>query len=291
MLAFGYEQCHLLEDAERTANHALSLLPCEPWAQHALAHVMLTGGRIREGARFLEAASDGWNDLTSFMYTHNWWHLALFHLSEGRYRDVLAIYDEHVWARDHTYSQDQVGAVSLLARLELAGQDVGSRWQALGRFLKKRHLDTVEPFLTLQYLYGLARAGLPEADTLMAAIEARARDAPVALRPAWREVALPAAAGVMAHARGDHVRARTTLGPVLVRMLEIGGSHAQRDLFEQIYLDSLLRSGERLGALQLLEARRRFEPNGVALNITLGNLYAASGLPAESTAALERAHR
>ena len=45
MLAFAYEQCHLLEEAEATARYALQLLPSEPWAQHALAHVLLTRGR------------------------------------------------------------------------------------------------------------------------------------------------------------------------------------------------------------------------------------------------------
>ena len=54
MLAFAYEQCHLLGDAEAAARRALAMLPREPWAQHALAHVMLTQGRIGEGIGFLE---------------------------------------------------------------------------------------------------------------------------------------------------------------------------------------------------------------------------------------------
>ena len=53
----------------------------EPWAQHALAHVLLTRGRIDEGARFLEQAADTWTELNSFMVTHLWWHLTLFYLS------------------------------------------------------------------------------------------------------------------------------------------------------------------------------------------------------------------
>ena len=57
-----------------------------------------------------------------------------------------------------------MGAVSLLARLEIAGIDIGRRWQDLADYLAARAEDTVQPFLTLQYLYGLARAGRPEAD-------------------------------------------------------------------------------------------------------------------------------
>jgi hypothetical protein len=291
MLAFAYEQCHLLRDAEAAARRALALLPREPWAQHALAHVMLTEGRVTEGIGFLEATSHGWAGLTSFMYTHNWWHLALFYISEGRFADALAVYDQHVWARDKRYSQDQIGAVSLLARLELAGQQVADRWTALGEYLRVRHSDTVEPFLTLQYLYGLARAGLAEADELSAAIARRARDAPEPLRAAWADVALPAARGLVAHARADFGAARRELGPTLARMLEIGGSHAQRDLFHQLYLDSLLRSGARVAAQQLLEERRRFEPVGVALNRTLAKLYGELGLSAQAAEAAARARR
>lgn len=291
MLAFAYEQCHLLADAEAAARRALALLPREPWAQHALAHVMLTQGRIDEGIGFLESVSGGWSGLTSFMDTHNWWHLALFYLSEGRVADVLRLYDEHVFARDRTYSQDQIGAVSLLARLELAGAGVGERWTTLGGYLAARRGDVVEPFLSLQYLYGLARAGRAEVSELLAAIEVRARDAPEAVRAAWAEVALPAARALLAQATGDAASARRLLGPVLPRMLEIGGSHAQRDLFQQIYLDALLRSGGHIAAQQLLEDRRRFEPRGVALNRTLAGLYASLGLPAQAAEAAARAQR
>jgi hypothetical protein len=66
------------------ARTALSLRRKEPWAQHALAHVMLTRGRIDEGALFLEGMQDTWVGLNSFMITHLWWHLALFYLSQGR---------------------------------------------------------------------------------------------------------------------------------------------------------------------------------------------------------------
>ncbi len=291
MLAFAYEQCHLLPQAESAARQALALCPTEPWAQHALAHVMITQGRILEGIGFLEAASGDWDGLTSFMYTHNWWHLAVFYLSEGRFVDALAIHDRHVWARDRNYSQDQVGAVSLLARLELAGQPVGDRWQQLASYLATRHADVVEPFLTLQYLYGLARADRPEADALLAAVKRRADEAPAAVRGVWADVALPAAVGLVAHARGEHAACRAQLGPALGRMLEIGGSHAQRDLFQQIYLDSLVRSGARVAAQQLLEERRRAEPDGVAINRTLAGLYAELRLPAQAAEAAARAQR
>jgi hypothetical protein len=291
LAAFAYEQCHLLDEAEAAARTALGLAAREPWAQHALAHVMLGRGRIREGLEFLGSVSGSWTGLTSFMYTHNWWHVALFLISEGRLEEALEVHDRHCWARDREYSQDQIGAVSLLTRLELAGADVGGRWQALAPYLAARRADTVEPFLTLQYLLGLARTGRAEATELLAAVRERAASAPEERRPTWREVALPACEALLAYRRGDYEAARCLLGPTLPRMLEVGGSHAQRDLFAQIYLECLLKSGARIAAQQLLEERRRFEPDGVALNRALARLYAELGLPGEAAKATARCHR
>ena len=290
MLAFGYEQCHLLEEAERAAWSALELYPPEPWAHHALAHVYLTTGRICEGIRFMEDRSVGWDGLTSFMYTHNWWHLALFLLSEGRSEEVLTLYDRHIWGRDRDYSQDQVGAVSLLARLELAQVSVGERWSSLGEYLSGRVGYVVEPFLSLQYLYGLARAGRSEAMMLFQAMQRRAEGSDSAAL-LWRDVAVPAAAALLAHARGDYPTCVSRLSPVLGRMLEVGGSHAQRDLFSQIYIDGLIRIGADSSAQQLLEQRRLYEPNGVALNRALAGVYERLGLPRQAAQARDRSNR
>ncbi|HVE55022.1 MAG TPA: tetratricopeptide repeat protein, partial [Ramlibacter sp.] len=157
MLAFAWEQCHFLPQAEASARHAVALRRKEPWAHHALAHVMLTQGRLAEGHAFLQDVSPTWTGLNSFMVTHNWWHQALFALDLDAADEVLAIYDQHVWGEVKEYSQDQVNAVSLLARAELAGMAVGDRWRDVGDHLARRAHDHVLPFLDLQYLYGLAR--------------------------------------------------------------------------------------------------------------------------------------
>ena len=291
MLAFAYEQCHLLDAAEAAARKAIDLKRKEPWAQHALAHVMLTQGRIDEGAAFLESVRDTWTGLNSFMDTHLWWHLALFYLSQGKADAALALYDDHVWAQEKDYSQDQVGAVSLLARLEMAGVDVGDRWNDVADRLTVRADDVVQPFLTLQYLYGLARAGRAEANSLLAAVRRAALEAPDFVRETWREVALPAAEGLVAHARGDYPVALRGLRAALPRLSEIGGSHAQRDLFEQLILDALIRAERLSEAQQALELRRGFDPDGVPLNRTLADIYDRLALPAEAAKARARVER
>ncbi|SDR24562.1 hypothetical protein SAMN05444161_2344 [Rhizobiales bacterium GAS191] len=289
MLAFAYEQCHFLDEAERSARHAIALKRKEPWAHHALAHVLLTQGRIREGVDFLEDVKDSWTDLNSFMLTHNFWHLGLYYISLGAYDKVLALYDEHVWGVWKEYSQDQIGAVSLLMRLELVGVDIGDRWTEVGHYLKARSRDVVQPFLSMQYLYGLARAGGPEADELMRHIREHAAEAPAFVREAWAQVALPACEGLLAHARGDCETCVRKLGAAMPRMLEIGGSHAQRDLFDQVLLDATIRSGRLIAAQRMLELRRQWEPNGVPLNTALAGIYEGLGLPREAARAAERA--
>ena len=291
MTAFAYEQCHLIDEAEAAARTAVDMRRKEPWAHHALAHVMLTRGRIDEGARFLEEVSETWTGLNSFMESHAWWHLALFYLSQGRDAEALALYDERCWGIAKSYSQDQIGAVSLLARLELAGVDVGGRWGELAGWLKARANDTVQPFLSLQYFYGLARAGAAEADQLLGAIAERARAAPAFAREAWSGVALPAAEGLAAHVRRDWDEAVRRLGAALPRMVEIGGSHAQRDLFEQLHLDAAIRAGRLVSAQQTLEIRRGFDPDGVHLNRALADVYVRLDLPAQAAQAAARAEK
>ena len=284
MLAFAWEQCHFLEEAEASARQAIAMCRKEPWAHHALAHVLLTQGRLREGHAFLQDVSPTWTGLNSFMVTHNWWHQALFALDLDRPEEVLAIYDGHVWGEVKEYSQDQVNAVSLLARLELAGIDVGDRWEDVGAHLAQRAHDHVLPFLDLQYLYGLARSGrMEQARAWIASIEAHAVQRAGSDAVVWQRVCVPAARGLLAHASGDWKTAVEALGHALPRMVEIGGSHAQRDLFAQLHLDAMVKAGHLSGAQNLLQPRLRAQPESRRLRRQATRLYAALGLPSSLT--------
>lgn len=281
MLAFGWEQCHRLAQAESAARYAVALCRKEPWAHHALAHVMLTQGRIAEGLEFMAGVSDTWTDLNSFMVTHNWWHQALFLLELDRHAEVLALYDQQVWGVVKDYTQDQINAVSLLARLELAGVDVGPRWNDVVEHLALRLSDHVLPFLDLQYLYGLARAGRAQAArTLLHNIrEHAATRAEAHERTVWQQVCVPAAEGLLAHAQGDWATAVATLGQALPRLLEIGGSHAQRDLFHQVWLDALQKNGQWAAAQNLLQPLANAQPQSLRLARQAGIANLALGLP------------
>lgn len=274
MLAFAYEQSNDLKQAEHAAHTALDIDASEPWAHHALAHVHLGRGTIDEGLKILTDSAVSWKGLNSFMFTHNWWHVALFDIVRGNVRNALEIYDEHCWGVQPDYSQDQIGAVSLLARLELAGMNVGNRWQQLRPYLETRDDDVVQPFLSLQYLYGLARSGSPKADSLLSLIRQQA-DHPHVPGDAmlWREVGIDLAEALVAHSQQAYERATELIAPLRKQIWRIGGSHAQRDLFEQLLLDARLRSGQWEKARKTLEHRRQWEPDSPILEASLAKVY------------------
>ena len=157
----------------------------------------------------METLGDTWENCNSLLYTHNWWHIALYYLEKEESQKVLALYDTHIWGRaEKQSSKDQVGAISLLLQLELRGVDVGDRWQELAAYLTARIHEHALPFQDLHYVYALARAGRTElVDEMVFSMQAYAREALPYIQKTWIEVAIPAARGMAAHAKGDWERA------------------------------------------------------------------------------------
>lgn len=262
MRAFALEQSSRFEEAESAGRRATEMQRAEPWAHHAVAHVMLSQGRTDEGIVWMREHADEWEYCNSFMYTHNWWHLAVFHIDNDDYDAALALYDHNVWGINKPFSQDQINAISLLWRLELAGANVGGRWDDLAANVADRYLINDQPFLDMHYVYALARAGrMEQAAGFLERIEQHSLHADPMLRTVWADIALPACRAFVDIARGDHAAALENLLPAMSRLQEIGGSHAQRDLFEQVRIDSLMKCGRHDEALARLEKRLEFRDN------------------------------
>ncbi len=286
MHAFGLEECNRIDEAEALARSALELDRRDPWAHHAVAHCLEARGRMLEGVAFLESVSDTWEDCNSFMYTHNWWHLALFLIDLDRCDEALALYDRRVWGVWKEFCEDQINAISLLARLELRGVDVGDRWHDVATYLKPRLHEHFVPFLDLQYLYGLARAGEQAAVTeMLASLEDRAERARPFEREAWADATVPAAHGLAAYAAGDANEAARLLGQALPHLSKVGGSIAQRSLFGAIHLDALMRAGWNDAALAILQADERERPGVAWTKRSLGDLYRRVGRMEQALAA------
>jgi tetratricopeptide (TPR) repeat protein len=286
MHAFGLEECNRIDEAEDEARKAIEIDRRDPWAHHVVAHCLEARGRLAEGVAFLRSMSDTWADCNSFMYTHNWWHLALFLIDLDRADEALALFDERVWGVDKEFSEDQINAVSLLARLELHGIDVGGRWADVAPHLTGRIHEHFTPFLDLQYLYGLARAGESAAVTeMLASLEDRAEQATAPEREAWADCAVPMAHGLAAHAQGDHASAARFLGQAMPHLQSIGGSIAQRALFGAIHLDAMMKSGWNDAALKMLQADDRERPTVPATKRALAAMLRRLGRTEQAAAA------
>ncbi len=286
MYAFGLEECHRLDEAEALARRAIDKHRKDPWAHHAVAHCLEARGRMVEGVAFLREMADSWDDRHSFIHGHNWWHIALFLIDLDRTAESLAAWDERVWTNDKDLGDNQANAISLLARLELRGVDVGDRWARLAPYLRGRLHEHYSPFLDLQYLYALARAGEASAVTeMLASLEDRAEAAKPFEREAWADCAVPAAHGLAAHAKSDHAEAARFLSQAMPHLQPIGGSIAQRQLFHLLHLDAMIRSGWNDAALKILQAEDKDRPTVPATKRALGELLRKLGRAEQALAA------
>ena len=258
MLAFGHEQTNDLEMAEEAGLQALSLKRGEPWAQHAIAHVMETQGRVDDGIAFLNDHAKTWADRSIFIREHNYWHLALFHLDRDEPVRALQIFDDHLWGEWPEFAQEQIGAISALWRLELRGTYVGTRWNPVVAKVVERWHEHILPFHDLHFVYALARGGRKA--ELRDFIASMTRHGEKDASGIWDSIAIPCAQGLAAYAEGRFAIAADLIGPLLERLHLIGGSHAQRDVFTQTWIDAALRAGDHAAVAGVLTHRARARP-------------------------------
>jgi hypothetical protein len=67
------------------------------------------------------------------------------------------------------------------------------------------------------------------------------------------EIALPVTEAVLANGQGRHAEAIALMRPVLGEMYRMGGSHAQQDVLEQVFLDSALKAGAQNDVRMMME--------------------------------------
>lgn len=229
--AFALEQAGHAELAIRFARRAIDINPDrDPWAQHALAHALLAIDRPVEARAFLHSVSHSWDRCSSFMLTHNWWHLALIELELGNKVAALALFDARVWGQRKGHAQDQINAISLLFRLEMRGVRSSARWEDIASYIDGRESDRLNGFLDLHYLIALIHGGRTEAAVRLC--ETLQRD----------RVAGAIANGILAYAQQNYREAAAALAPACRHLAAIGGSNVQRELFELIFADSVKRS-------------------------------------------------
>jgi tetratricopeptide (TPR) repeat protein len=256
--AFALEENRRFDEALPLAERAVALNPRDAWAVHAIAHVHYERGDNRRGIESLPPRIHPCDHLGYFR-NHLLWHLALLHLAEGDYERASRLF-ENVFGRiPIAIASDLQDSVALAWRLDLFGHSDARRWTQLAG-AARRWLDM--PLLLFHDLHvGMALAAGGDWTGAELQLDRLRRRGKKSKNPTLAEVVVPLMEGLHAFAQGDDARCVERIEPVEARIVEVGGSHAQREVFHDTLLAAALHGPGREHAVALLERRLAKRPN------------------------------
>ncbi|GAA6193104.1 tetratricopeptide repeat protein [Phaeobacter sp. NW0010-22] len=259
--AFSLEETGAYEKAEIAGRQALWMVSDDAWGLHAVAHVHDMTGNAAQGLDWLAGREEAWTHCNNFRY-HVWWHKALMHLDLGQIDQVFELYDVEIRKDKTDDYRDISNATSLLSRLELEGVNVGSRWEELADLSAARTEDGCLIFADLHYLLALTGDNREDATAKMLQRIHRDTKQTDDMSRRMADPGLAAAQGLEAFGDGQYGVAFDHLLTVRGSMHLAGGSHAQRDVFERITIDSGLRAGRLDAVERILDDRRAKRAGG-----------------------------
>jgi tetratricopeptide (TPR) repeat protein len=253
MYGFALEENGLFDEAERWGRRASEANPDGVWGVHAVAHVLESQSRLREGVAWLGGLEERWPTCGNFAY-HMWWHRSLYHVELEEYDTVLELY-ERVRPEPSMDYMDISNAAALLWRLNARGVDVGERWEELAEKCAIKKDDRLLPFSQAHFALALAHNRRHDALAAMIGGSREAASGPGTVAGTERDVLLPLEEGFAFMAKNDHAAALQRLLPVRYAVGRLGGSNAQRDLFAQVTIDCALKAKDFAQARALLAER------------------------------------
>jgi tetratricopeptide (TPR) repeat protein len=288
MYAFGLNETALYSRAEDTGRRALELNRRDPWAVHAVAHVMEMQGRLRDGIDWLTSREQDWAPDNAFAF-HNWWHLALYYLDAGETEQVLALYDRAIRPMRSPVPLEMIDASAMLWRLALRGVDVGERWKHIAEdwepfieqgFYAFNDVHAVISFVGAQR-FDLAKESIR---ALERAAQQRGTNGMMA-----RDVGLPLARAILAFGLGQYEETLEHVLPIRTIVHRFGGSHAQRDLVHLTTVEAALRARKDKLARALISERTQLKPTSPTNWQLTARAMELSGDTAGATKARENA--
>ena len=235
--------------------------PRNAHAAHQRAHGFFEAGDAEAGAAFIEAWLPGY-ERAGQLHCHLSWHLALFELALGNADSARAIYFDNIRPSVALSAPmlSLADSASFLWRWQLygAGSPTEQAWTEVVEHARRHFPRAGLAFADLHA--GIAEAAIGDNVGLGARIEGlRGLNEQDRLPPG--KVAPSLCAGIGALARGDNAAAAPVLETALTDLPRIGGSHAQRELFEDSLIVAYLRSRQLGKAAPLLRARLARRPS------------------------------
>jgi tetratricopeptide (TPR) repeat protein len=235
---------------------ALEGNPRNAYAAHARAHGYFEAGEVDAGVAFIESWLPDY-PRESQLHGHLSWHQALFELARGNPERARVLYADAIRpAVSHAPPLFSLAdAASFLWRWQIyeAGQGLDG-WAEVAA-----HARNYFPQAGIHFAD--VHAALAEPPDVTGERIGQSRARLESGRPPQGSVVPELCAGAAAFARGDYAGAAERLGGVLLELARIGGSHAQREVFEDTYIVACLRAGERDKAAARLTERLARRPS------------------------------
>ncbi|XP_028666075.1 tetratricopeptide repeat protein 38 [Erpetoichthys calabaricus] len=267
MYSFGLVETNFYDEAEKVAKESLSLNPNDAWAVHSVAHVHEMRAEAEQGLKFMEETEKNWK-CSDMLACHNYWHWALYFIDKGEYESALTIYDGKIFPSYKTSGTmlDMVDTCSLLYRLEMEDVKVGERWKEIADLTKAHADDHVLLFNDLHCL--MAALGAKDKETtslLMDSLkELAASPDDNCQHKLGLDLGLPLCNALIEYENGNFSRTVDLMSPIRYQIKAIGGSDAQRELFNQLLIHAALKSenkSHQKTARCLLVERDALRPN------------------------------
>jgi hypothetical protein len=239
MQAFSLVEATRHEEARDCALHALSLMPGDARAHHALVHVCEMQGDTDGGNRLMSERRSFWAD--SIAATHCWWHWALFHLADGAITEALGVYDQRLRRERSAELADLIDSSALLWRLALLDVDAGFRWTELANAWTAHLDDGYCSFNDIHAMVALVGAQDWHSAARLESGLLRSRMQGTRYGETTRLVGLPVCRALLAFGKGHYARATECLSTVPTSARRMGGSQAQRDLLYLTLMEAVRR--------------------------------------------------
>ncbi len=245
----------------RLVERSLALNPRNAHGAHQRVHGYFEAGDAAGGADFVENWLAGY-ERAGHLHCHLSWHLALFELARGNRERAKAIYVDSIRP---SVSQSApmlslADSASFLWRWRIydATPPLDEAWAEVAAHARRHFPRASLAFADLHAALAEAASGDDTAlQGRIAGLENLVRDGQ--LPPGGVAPAL--CAGAAALSRGDDRTAAQVLEMSLVDLPRIGGSHAQREVFEDSLIVAYLRSGQSAKADSLLRSRLARRPS------------------------------
>jgi hypothetical protein len=245
----------------REVERALALNPKNAYAAHARAHGFYEAGDAAGGAAFVEGWLPGY-DRRSQLHGHLSWHLALCELALGNPQRARALYADAIRpAVSHAPPLFNLAdSASFLWRWQVYGETppLDGEWEEVaahvGRFFPRAGMH----FADIHAIFAEAATG-DEPGARQRIAQARELDSFGHLPQG--AIVPDLCAGAAAFARGDYALAAGELGAALPELARVGGSHAQREVFEDTFIAAALRAGQYDKAKARLAERLKRRPS------------------------------